>query len=91
MRKVLTIVLALLVLASCTKPASEHRPAGDATEIGFASQYNRTLIEGIEALQQQDLKLQNGACRDCFAVGNGHALSLRRLCAHDGRALRNTS
>ena len=57
MRKVLTIVLALLVLASCTKPAPEHRPAGDATEIGFASQYNRSLIEGVEALQQQDLKL----------------------------------
>lgn len=57
MRKVLTIVLVALGLASCTKPAPEHRPEGGATEIGFASQYNRSLIEGVEALQQQELKL----------------------------------
>lgn len=55
MRKVLTIVLALLVLASC----ETAKPIGNdvLTEIGFASQYGRALIEGVEGLQQQELKL----------------------------------
>lgn len=57
MRKVLTIVLATLVLVSCNEPISEQQPAGGPTEIGFTSQYNRSLIEGAEALQQQELKL----------------------------------
>ena len=56
MRKVLTIVLATLILASCNEPSSEH-PTGGLTEIGFASQYGRALIEGVEGLQQQELKL----------------------------------
>ena len=56
MRKVLTIVLATLILASCNEPSSEH-PTGGSTEIGFASQYSRSLIEGVEGLQQQELKL----------------------------------
>ena len=56
MRKVLTIVLATLILASCNEPSSEH-PTGGLTEIGFASQYGRSLIEGVEGLQQEELKL----------------------------------
>ena len=53
MRKVLTIVLSLLMLASC-----EHsQPIGGAREISFASQYNRSLIDGIEDLRQHELKL----------------------------------
>ena len=57
MRKVLTIVLATLILASCNEPSSEHQPMGGLTEISFASQYGRALIEGAEGLRKQELKL----------------------------------
>ena len=53
MRKVLTIVLALLVLGGC----NHSEPIGDSRKIGFASQINRTLIEDISDLQQHELKL----------------------------------
>lgn len=53
MRKVLTIVLAAVVAIGCENKS----PIEKAYEIGFASQYGRSLIEGVEGLQQQELKL----------------------------------
>lgn len=53
MRKVLTIVLLMLALAGCDrKKLNEGRCA-----IGFASQMNRSLIENVEGLRQQEIKL----------------------------------
>ncbi len=53
MRKVLVIVLALLVLVGC----ENTKPIESDGAIGFASQYNRSLIEGDVDLREQDIKL----------------------------------
>jgi hypothetical protein len=53
MRKVLTIVLALLVLVGC----ENTKPIESDGAISFASQYNRSLIDSDADLREQDIKL----------------------------------
>lgn len=53
MRRSCVIVLAFLVLASCEKP----KPIEQSREISFASQYNRAIVENVEDLREQELKI----------------------------------
>ena len=53
MRRSLTIVLALLVLVGC----ENTKPIESDGAISFASQYNRSLIDGDVDLREQDIKL----------------------------------
>lgn len=53
MRKVLIVLLTMLVLSGC----SDSKPIGDLRKIGFASQVNRSIVENIGDLQQQEIKL----------------------------------
>lgn len=55
MRKVLTIVLSLLVLGGCNH--SEPIGGDVSRAISFVSQYNRALVEDVEDLREQELKL----------------------------------
>lgn len=53
MRKVLTILAAMLVLSGC----DHSEPIDYSRKIGFASQVNRSVVEDITDLQQQEIKL----------------------------------
>lgn len=47
------VVLSLLVSVGCDRPAPIEGPR----EISFSSQYNRSLIENVEDLQKEDVKV----------------------------------
>ncbi len=53
MRKVLAIVLAVLALGGC----DHSKSIGSLREIGFALPENRSIVEDIEDLRKQELKL----------------------------------
>lgn len=53
MRRLLTISIMALLLVAC----ENKQPVGSSRKIGFASQINRTPINGVGDLQQQELKL----------------------------------
>ena len=47
------VVLSLLILAGCNKP----KPIDGPCKIGFALQYSRTLVESVEDLRREEIKL----------------------------------
>ena len=59
------VVLSLLVSVGCDRPAPIEGPR----EISFSSQYNRSLIEDVEDLQKENVKVLVTLSKDNYPIG----------------------